>query len=178
MRRVSRPGEPRASGPSRWVTRTLNTGRSARREARDAGTERSPAARALTARRCFQHRPETNLLSSRNHWNQNRPPAEAPPRIPSVTSWWTCLRPRNLTGQGEGLQVSPPGAPPPHPPTPVWRHRRCSVSDRPPGSPPCEKRRRPSLLLPPPPHGPRGSGHKHSDAQGQGGRTDTPESPD
>ena len=42
-------------------------------------------------------------------------------------------------------------------------------------SPPCCSHRR---VLLPTPHGPRGAQHKHSDAQGRGGRTDTPQSSD
>ena len=79
---------------------------------------------------------------------------------------------------GRGPPRKPSRRPAPPSPTPGWRHGRYSVSDALPGALPARSGGVPSLLLPPSPHGPRGSGHKHSDAQGQGGRTDTPESPD
>ena len=117
------------------------------------GTEKGSAARALTAQRCFQHQAGDNPVLWESLGPEQAPPAEAPPGIPSVTSWLTCLHPRCLIGQGKGLQVTPPDVPPP-----LWGHCQCSVRD----CPPCEERRRPlpaaptggcSFLLPTAPGG-------------------------
>ena len=117
------------------------------------GHREKQCSQALTAPRCFQHQAGDNPVLWASPGPEQAPPAEAPPRIPSVTFWLMCLRPRCLIGQGEGLQVTPPDVPPAALGALLVLSERLSSLRRAETSAPCCSHR--GVLLPPP-HGPGG----------------------